>query len=184
MLKKLGFVMLAAAGCAASTGAGAQLPNPSAESVAQGRNNPCTDPWVSLAVSLVKTRGSHVGRAAGSGNSGECDIKLYNGGRWGSYDELVGHVKASQARLAAQNVRFDLHNNQPSLKLIDAARGINPANLVAAGAGNILGNAAGNLVAAGAGNLVAAGAGNLRLMNVNEFRFAFDLPGGGKLLVR
>lgn len=68
--------------------------NPNAYDTDQARNNPCRDPWVSLAVSVAKTSGTGVGRAIGSGDSDECNPALYNGGHWNSYAELLAAVRA------------------------------------------------------------------------------------------
>jgi hypothetical protein len=175
--------------------AASQLPNPMASETQNARNNPCADPWVSLAVSKVK--GS---RAAGSGNMGECDIKLYGGGQWGSYDELVRHVRSTRSELAAQNIQFGLRNGEPALLMIDPKKGISASALVAAGGGNLVAAGGGNLVAAGGGNLVAAGGGNLvaagggniiaagggnySLLGTQGFKLVFKLPGGRQLRVR
>lgn len=43
---------------------------------------PCRDPWIGRAVREVLGR-----EARGSGDTGECDLRLF-GGRWGSYEEL------------------------------------------------------------------------------------------------
>ena len=164
-------------------------PNPSQADTNNARNNPCSDPWVSLAVSVVKTQGGAVGRAAGSGNTGECDVALYGGGQWSSYADLLQKVRATRAALASQNVQFALVGGQGLLTLIDPGRGLNAANIVGAGAGNIVGAGAGNIVGAGAGNIVGAGAGNVvspgySLQSADGARFSFRLPNGGSLRVR
>ncbi|HET7322413.1 MAG TPA: hypothetical protein VFI96_07975, partial [Longimicrobiaceae bacterium] len=46
----------------------------------------CRDPWISRAVREVAGR-----TARGSGDAGECDLRLF-GGRWGSYAELRAQV--------------------------------------------------------------------------------------------
>ncbi len=68
-------------------------PNPSNSETAQWRQRgPCTDPWVSKAVTEVK------GQVNGSGNSGECQVARYNGGSWRTYDELYRGVARAFGR--------------------------------------------------------------------------------------
>lgn len=155
--------------------------NPSTVDTNNARNNPCSDPWVSLAVSVVKTTSAGPGRAAGSGAAGECDPALYGGGRWSSYSELIQHVRATRQQLASQNVQFAQVDGRGLLVMINPSTGINVANLVGAGAGNIVGAGAGNIVGAGAGNVVPPGYG---LQATDGARFAFRLPNGGQLRVR
>lgn len=50
----------------------------------------CRDPWVTNAVREVTRREPN-----GSGESGECNILNYGGGRWTTYADLVGKVRAS-----------------------------------------------------------------------------------------
>lgn len=167
-------------------------PNPDAEAERLGRNNPCSDPWVSLAVSVAKTHDGVVGRASGSGNSDECNIKLYNGGHWGSYAELLQYVRQTQQVLASQNVRFETRNGVPALMLIDPSRRLSPQNIVSTngsnillnGGGNIVAQGGGNIVAQGGGNIVAQGGGNLHLMSTDGARVAFRLPDGSALRIK
>lgn len=50
----------------------------------------CRDVWVGQAVNEI------IGRAArGSGDTGECNYKLYGGGKWSSYEDLKNKVRAS-----------------------------------------------------------------------------------------
>lgn len=53
----------------------------------------CRDPWVTRAVTQVTGR-----QPSGSGDSGDCDYRRYGGGRWTTYDDLVGKVRAEYAR--------------------------------------------------------------------------------------
>jgi hypothetical protein len=127
----------------ASAPVSAQLANPNAAEVAQGRNNPCIDPWVSRAVSLVKTEGSKIGRAVTSnGGDGECDIKRYNGGQWNNYDELVRHVRDTFSVLRAQNI-FDTvsGNGQIGIALLNPNIGL-PADAILSHNGGTFANPA------------------------------------------
>lgn len=64
-----------------------QKPNPSDQETAQWRQRgPCSDPWVSKAVTEYR------GKVNGYANQGECNNGLYNGGRWNNYDELYRAV--------------------------------------------------------------------------------------------
>lgn len=55
----------------------------------------CRDPWVTQAVTAVQGR-----EPAGQGELGECNIKLYGGGQWSSYDDLMNKVRARYPRVA------------------------------------------------------------------------------------
>jgi hypothetical protein len=96
----------------------------------------CRDPWVSQAVREVQGR-----PANGTGELGECNIKLYGNGSWSSYPDLLGKVRARYPRMGG--------GVQSSAGVLQAPYGANGAGMVAAGGGN--------MVAAGGGNMVAAG---------------------------
>jgi hypothetical protein len=161
--------------------------NPSPQDTQNARNNPCADPWVSLAVSISKGPTNGVpGRAAGSGNADECYVGLYNNGHWNTFAELVGSVRATRDALASQNLRMEMRGHVPVLAVIDMNRlvaGLNPSQLVATGGGNIIAAGAGNLVATGGGNVIAAGAGNYHVMSVDT-KCEVKLPGGMMIKVK
>jgi hypothetical protein len=50
----------------------------------------CRDQWVGQAIQELIGR-----RASGSGDTGECNYKLYGGGSWSSYEDLKSKVRAS-----------------------------------------------------------------------------------------
>ena len=50
----------------------------------------CRDPWVTKAVTQVQGRAPN-----GSGDSGECDYRRYGGGKWTTYDDLLGKVRTT-----------------------------------------------------------------------------------------
>ena len=50
----------------------------------------CTDPWITKATKEVTGA-----LPTGSKNSGDCNINKYNNGKWNSYNELLGYVKAA-----------------------------------------------------------------------------------------
>jgi hypothetical protein len=156
----------------------------------------CRDPWLNQIYQQVYNR-----KPVGTGESCECNTKLYNNASWNNYNELVGYVKQVQGGL-----RFGyapLGNNSVmavalgtqivAVSVLDGS-----GNIVAAGGGNIVAAGGGNLVAAGGGNLVAAGGGNLTGLSASTPGFVFGntrsvlstgqkrLPtsGGGSLVLK
>ena len=136
-----------------------------AESSSQAQ---CRDPWVTDNIRAVYGRGP-----IGAGESGECNIKLYNNGSWNSKDELKGYVQGVKNGLAAESVKFAVFKISPSsftTGLIDNAN-----KIIAAGAGNITAEKAG-IIAAGAGNdtvspppnIIAAGAVNMSVFYIKS----------------
>ena len=59
----------------------------------------CRDPWVTKAVTQVQGRTPN-----GSGDSGECDYRRYGGGKWSTYDDLVGKVRTAFGKSIAPPV--------------------------------------------------------------------------------
>lgn len=113
----------------------------------------CRDPWVTDAIRSVHNRAAN-----GAGESGECNIKLYNNGSWKSKNELVGHVRTVNSALYSQRLSFGvfkLKNNTFDTGLVNSSN-----RIVASGGGNISAQQA-NIVASGGGNIVASGGGNL-----------------------
>ncbi len=156
--------------------------NPSAAENARFANNPCRDPWVSLAVSNAKVGAM----AAGHGDSDECSPALYNGGHWNSFAELQRAVYATINAFAQQNLRIELQRGVPTLVVIDMNRPVAglPANrVVAAGGGNVIAAGAGNIIAAGGGNIIAAGGGNFHTLSADE-RCAVRLPSGQMVIIK
>jgi hypothetical protein len=101
---------------AGSTTAFAQT-NPSAAESARWANNPCRDPWVTLAVSNAKVGA----RPSGSGDLGECDPALYNNGQWGSFAELTAAVRASLSTFSSLGLAVDVRDNQSVLRVENAS---------------------------------------------------------------
>lgn len=157
--------------------ASAQRANPTEAQNAIGRDNPCADPWVSYAVSEVKTRGAAIGRAAGSGNSHECNTMLYNGGSWGSFDELLGHVRRTQSALASQNARFDMVNGAPAFVVTRPL----PANLIGQDGAGIISNDGASFISNNGVTIVSSG---YRLQSNDGARLNFRLPNGQNLRIR
>jgi hypothetical protein len=199
-MKKYLPIVAVCAALGVTAGASAQkLPNPNAVETERGRNNPCADPWLSYAVSVAKSSPGVVGRAAGEGSTGECNTKLYNNGNWGSYDELVGHARATIAMLASQNVKHEVIGRSAKVVLIDPKKGVpaqsvvgvisgnaaafvQPSPVISGGAGNIISGGAGNIISGGAGNVVLPGQRNL--LSTDGAKFSFKLPAGALLRVR
>lgn len=70
----------------------------------------CTDAWVTQTIREVYQRAPN-----GSGNSGECDVNRYGGGKWNSYDQLKRYVNYQymcQDPWIAQAV-YDAHGRMP-----------------------------------------------------------------------
>jgi hypothetical protein len=103
----------------------------------------CRDPWVTTAIYEFTGH-----KPRGSGESLDCNIKLYGNGSWSSYPDLFNKVKASY------------RDPQPSAGIAPGANGATVAGARPGIAGGVGVNANG-LVAAGGGNLVAAGGGNV-----------------------
>jgi hypothetical protein len=130
------------------------------------RNNPCPDPWVSIA--LKRVYGDNPDRS-------QCTTTLYNQGQWNDYNQLVHAVAGVAMRRALPSSQklgaAKLPDGKPVVTLIEGSRivaagggnlsGQGAAHIVAAGGGNIVPTGGGKIVAAGGGNIVAAGGGNL-----------------------
>lgn len=142
-------------------------------------NGPCRDPWINQAIASLG------GRPQGTDMYGECDPKLYNGGTWSSYPELLSAVQATRRDLSANRLiwRAVDGNGQTAIALLDGTQNNavvggylvsgstvisrDPARIIGAGAGNIIGAGAGNIIGAGAGNFHTLGAAKrvVRLSN-------------------
>lgn len=112
-------------------------------------------------------------------NSWEFNIRNYNNGSWGSYDDLSNYITEFQNSLRNGNILIetaiiDQNKNLVVFKKNGISIGVNllsnkdgqilaagSANVVAAGGGNVVAAGGGNVVAAGGGNVVAAGGGNV-----------------------
>ncbi|MBD2723001.1 hypothetical protein [Hymenobacter armeniacus] len=138
----------------------------------------CRDPWIAQAYKQAANRAP-----VGQGEVCECNIRLYNNGSWGNYNELLGYVRqflASGTRLGytpLPNGNFAvvvLNGNQVSAVAVQNSGG----NVVAAGGGNVVAAGGGNVVAAGGGNMVAAGGGNITGLSSSTPGFAFGMSRG------
>lgn len=138
----------------------AQWPTPSEQTNNQYRNNPCRDPWVSYGY-IVASAGTAA--AQGLGDQGECNCNLYNNCRWGSFDELVNHIREFRDTLYRRGLAIrsvPLGGGQIRIETLQFGRAV--GHIVAAGGGNVMAHQGANIVAAGGGNIVAAGGGNFR----------------------
>ena len=99
----------------------------------------CRDSWINNAYKDVAGR-SPVGEHEG----GECNIKLYNNGSWGNYDELKGYVrqlkdsgtKIGYAALSnGTTVMAVQGNGVTAIAMLDRA-----GNIISGGAGNFSGS--------------------------------------------
>lgn len=162
----LGFI-----GMTAAFGFAQTYPNPTQQETNEWRTKgPCSDPWVSKAVSQANAsvRLAH----SSNGSDGECDVSQYNNGSWSSYDQLRKAVDKRRDELSSMGVYYDSYKisnlGKALLFLENGTSKIIAASLVGNDGASLIGNdSAGiktiinRLVAAGGGNLVAAGGGNL-----------------------
>jgi hypothetical protein len=146
----------------ASTSAFAQRNPTDAESNAF-RNKPCRDPWLSIA--LINEYGRDV---AGSGDADACAPKLYNGGQWNNYADLVRYVRDSHNAFTSAGLSLVVQGGAPALKVSNVQLA-KDAGISDAIMGKVVAAGAGNVVAAGAGNVVAAGGGNFSLQSATEY---------------
>lgn len=104
-------------------------------------------------------------------NSWEYNIKNYNNGSWGSYQQLKNYVIQFQKSLRDNGITIKtaIVNSENNL-VVFQKNGVNIAvnllsnkggNVVAAGGLNVIAAGGGNVVAAGGANVVAAGGGNV-----------------------
>ncbi|MFD1469133.1 hypothetical protein ACFQ48_12940 [Hymenobacter caeli] len=132
----------------------------------------CRDPWVSQAIQQVYGR-----KPVGQGEACDCNIRLYNSGAWGSYNELVGYVQQLRqsglqfgyAPLGSNSVLAVAQGKQVLAVAVFDASG----NLVASGGGNLVASGGGNLVASGGGNLISQDGGGFTGLTKNTAGFAF-----------
>ncbi len=151
-------------------------PNPTEAENKKYRNNPCSDPWISRAWIDIT---SGIELAPGFGGAGACDAKLYNGGTWNSYYQLVQAMQQVRNDLRNEQVKFFAFKVKGNSNIVAgvALQDINQKNAVLGGA--LVGNDGASiaatpeqLVAAGGGNLVAAGGGNISTSPGASYRLA------------
>jgi len=150
--------------------AGQQGPQPTDQTNAQYRNNPCRDPWISYGFIIAS---SGTAAAQGAGDAGECNCNLYSNCRWGNFDELAGAIRSYRDAIYRRGISLRAvrqSNGQIQVQTIQNGSLIG-SQLVAAGGGNI--------IAANGTNLVAAGGGNLQVSNTNPANLV--AAGGGNL---
>jgi len=112
----------------------------------------CRDPWINQAYrELGKT-------PAGQGEAGQCNIKFYNNGTWGSYPELKRYVQEFQS--CGITVGHAMLPNGHSVMAIKAPSFGTAVNVLDA-AGNIFAEGAAKAAAAGASKLIGNDSGGL-----------------------
>lgn len=121
------------------------------------------DPWIFQVYSELYRR---------SPNALELNIKNYNGGTWGNYEELKKFVMDFQNSLRQSGITMSTaivkdiaivglyqHGKQIAVSAVSTTAGqiIAPsgAAIVAGGAGNIISGGAGNIISGGAGNILS-----------------------------
>ena len=173
------FVLIAAsivsgAVAAQSYSSSTKYDNPSNETTALAKKNgPCSDPWLTIALTKVY----------GSADIHKCNASLYNGGRWSDYNQLVHAVaKAKGSVYSPTAPNFGLNPIAPRpLAAITAPAGragLADHKMTAQEAQAQIRAKGGNLTLAQANQLVAAGGGNLTLLQV----LGLVAAGGGNLV--
>lgn len=163
----------------------AQVPNPTSQRMEAARQaNYCRDLWVTIAIwhATGNTRNPY-----GIGEYGECNTKLYNGGNWGSFAELLNAVQATMGAMNSQGASFSLNDNRNRTITIStnvgglSARVTVSGQVVATGGGNVVATGGGNLLSQDGSTVVATGGGNYRVLSAGQR--AVPLPGGRVLVV-
>lgn len=150
-----------------SATANAQKPNPSAAETQQWRQKgPCSDPWVSKAVTEYK------GSVAGAGNYGDCQTTMYNNGSWSSYDELYRGVQTAQSNMRSAGVSISmtsLPGNKFQIKT-DAGGGYVATQIITHDGASLSSMDGSTLIASGAGNfsLTAITEGNEKRIKLGK----------------
>ncbi|MDQ6678982.1 MAG: hypothetical protein M3Z09_16995 [Acidobacteriota bacterium] len=172
-------VVAAALASMAAPAAHAQA-NPSAAQNQQWTNRPCSDPWVSLGLTSFIYGGTRY--PSGAGTTGECDTKLYGGGQWSSFADLVQKMQATRAALASVGASFNsVAKNGVTVVTLSDNTGI-LGGAVMRGS-QVISNDGGSIIAQGGGNLsrnfgqiIAQGGGNYSVQGVAKK--TIRLPGG------
>jgi len=112
------------------------------------------DPWITSIYKTVYNR---------QPNCWELNINNYNGGSWGSYDELTKYIRDFQNNLQKSGVTIEtaMLSKDRSLVAFKKDGAYIAANILSNTNGSIIAGGAGNIIAGGAGNIIAGGAGNL-----------------------
>ena len=134
-----------------SATANAQHPNPSAQLVAQARNQgPCSDPWITIAIwdIFASTR-----QPAGVGRFGDCDPQRYNNGSWSSYADLYQGVKTAFDNMSGNVTTTKSSQPNGTWKIVtDAGSGFVWTQLVSHDGGGLITSDGAGVVASGGGN--------------------------------
>lgn len=162
-MKTHAFLIAGAAALLAAASAQAQsnATPTAAETQAARASGPCSDPWVTIALT----------RYYFSANPARCGVGLYANGSWGSFQQLYAAVGERDRALKAANLDLRVvpisGTNRTAVGVFSmvAAGG---GNIVAAGGGNLVAAGGGNLVSPGGGSMVAAGGGNLTAVGPGE----------------
>lgn len=160
----------------------AQWPPPSEQTNGQYRNNPCRDPWISYGY-IIASAGTYA--AQGSGDIGECNCNLYNYCRWGSFEELVNHIRDYRDTLWRNGLAIravPMGGGQVRLETVQFGRVV--GQIVAGGGGNILNQSGANIVAGGGGNLIGDGGGTFTQRGQDGVLDIVELKSGVKVLLK
>lgn len=112
------------------------------------------DPWITSIYRSIYQR---------QPNCWELNVNNYNGGSWGSYDELTKYIKDFQSNLQKNGITIEtaMLSSEKSLVAFKKDGAYIAVNLLSNTNGSIIAGGAGNIIAGGAGNIIAGGAGNL-----------------------
>ena len=155
-MKRLAFLFTAAVCIAGAGPAAAQsysakstYPNPDGN-MALFRNNPCQDPWVTIAVQIVY----------GTANAARCPIHLYNNGRWNSFNQLVHAVAAYKKKMSAEALTMSPRWLEGTNLVVPVMMDSNTGAIVAAGAGNLISNGT-NIISNNGANIISNNGANI-----------------------
>ncbi len=178
------YAQLRTAVAARLSGAGF-LPNPAEQEIELARkSNYCEDPWITLAIRRTQSGGRNPN---GLGTFAECNPKLYRGGEWANYGQLVEAVRATLGSLASQGVRFLLRDNGNNSVTIQTLAGQAVERCV------VTGKLLGNRYAPDGANAAAQGMGDIVVLEGITFitndsgddpKSKFRLPNGEWMIVR
>jgi hypothetical protein len=116
----------------------------------------CRDPWVTKAVTQVTGRAPN-----GAGEDGECSIKRYGGGKWTSYEDLVGKVRTAFGKSSLTSAA----KSPPSAALgqpLKQPGTVPPGSLVGNHGGRVIGEHGAGIVANNGSRIISDNGAGMR----------------------
>src|ERR1035437_2646780 len=141
---------------------------PTPQEVAHARTTgPCTDPWVSIALTLHRlgtySTGSNTAYIAGVGEFGQCNHGMYNNGSWSSFDELHRAVETAFANMSGNvNITIIALTGSTAKITFDAGPGFFATQTV-----QLIGHDGASVVSHDGGSIVASGGGNFKVQSTS-----------------